>query len=130
MVTTAFDADIVIYAAAGDGRGDLLLGAIHDARADSPAGVGSTLLLTETLTLAGDRLAERPRLLAILGRLALLPVTHDVAVMAAALRVRHRLKTPDALHLATAISAGADRFVTNNRRDFARGITEIDVVHP
>ncbi|MFD1827614.1 type II toxin-antitoxin system VapC family toxin [Mumia zhuanghuii] len=130
MVTAAFDADIVNYAAAGDDRGDLLLDAIHDAAADSPAGVGSTLLLTETLTLAGDRLAERPRLLAILGRLALLPVTHDVAVMAAALRVRHRLKTPDALHLATAISAGADRFVTNNRHDFARGITEIDVVHP
>ncbi|MGH1565735.1 type II toxin-antitoxin system VapC family toxin [Mumia sp. DW29H23] len=120
----------MIYAAVGDERGQMLLDAIGRAPRGEPAGIGSTLLLTETLALGPDRLEERPRLLALLDRLALSPVSADVAVMAAALRVRHRLKTPDALHLATAIAGGADRFVTNNRRDFGSGITEIDIVHP
>jgi predicted nucleic acid-binding protein len=35
---------------------------------------------------------------------------------AATLRARHRLKTPDALHLAAAIEAGCDEFWTNDHR--------------
>jgi hypothetical protein len=34
------------------------------------------------------------------------------------------------MHLATAVAAGADRFLTNNRKDFPQTITEIDVVYP
>ena len=34
------------------------------------------------------------------------------------------------LTLPTAVLAGADRFITNNRRDFPRSIEEISVVHP
>jgi predicted nucleic acid-binding protein len=42
---------------------------------------------------------------------------------ATALRIRHRLKTPDALHLAAALQAACDEFWTNDRRlaDAARG---------
>jgi hypothetical protein len=40
------------------------------------------------------------------------------------------LRTADATHLATAVSMGADRFITNNKRDFSTGITEIDIIHP
>jgi hypothetical protein len=36
--------------------------------------------------------------------------------------------TADAAHLATAV--GADRFLTNNQRDFPRAITEVKVAHP
>ena len=36
----------------------------------------------------------------------------------------------DATHLATAVAAGADRFITNNQRDFPQTIEEIDVVYP
>ncbi len=25
---------------------------------------------------------------------------------------------------------GAERFITNNKRDFSTGITEIDIIHP
>jgi hypothetical protein len=37
---------------------------------------------------------------------------------------------PDATHLATAVSAGADRFITDSQRDFPRAITEVDVTYP
>ena len=40
------------------------------------------------------------------------------------------MRTADATHLATAVSMGAGRFITNNKRDFSAGITEIDVIHP
>ncbi len=34
------------------------------------------------------------------------------------------------VHLATAVAAGADRFITNNQRDFPRTITELAVTYP
>lgn len=46
-----------------------------------------------------------------------LPVTRDVMERAAELRARHpSLKTPDAIHLAAALTAGCDVFLTNDRR--------------
>jgi len=50
--------------------------------------------------------------------------------LATALGARHRLRVADAVHLATAVAAGADRFITNNTRDFSKAITEIDIVTP
>ena len=38
-----------------------------------------------------------------------------IAIKAAELRATHNLKTPDALHLATAIVSGADAFLTNDK---------------
>ena len=38
-----------------------------------------------------------------------------VADRAASLRARHRLRTPDAIQLATALQARADAFLTNDR---------------
>ena len=52
------------------------------------------------------------------------------AEAATSLAAAHRLRAGDALHLATAVVAGADRFITNNRRDFGPSITEIEVVYP
>ena len=40
------------------------------------------------------------------------------------------LRAADAVHLATAVGAGANRFLTNNKRDFPKSITEIDVTYP
>ncbi len=48
----------------------------------------------------------------------------------AALASRYWLKAADATHLATAVSMGADRFVTNNQRDFPATITEVNVTYP
>ncbi len=44
----------------------------------------------------------------------LLPVDGPVARQAAHLRARYNLRTPDALHLATAITSGSDAFLTND----------------
>lgn len=126
----AFDADIVIHASTGDPRGSLLVDAV--AQRDNSgvaAGVGSVILLTETLAL-GDSTPHSPRLREILSALVLVPVDADIARVAATLRATYRLKTPDALHLATAIVVGADRFVTGNSRDFSEPIVEIPITFP
>lgn len=46
------------------------------------------------------------------------PITSAVAAQAARLRVRYRLKLPDALQLACALAAGVQAFVTHDR-DYA-----------
>lgn len=127
----AFDADVLIYAAAPDhplGRRvlPLLLG-----EGDH---VGSLLLLPELLSKplreGGEDSPEVRRLLALLARLELRPVDLVTAHVATDVARTYRLRAADAVHLATAVVAGADRFLTNNRRDFPSSMAEIDVVHP
>jgi predicted nucleic acid-binding protein len=69
-------------------------------------------------------------LASLLGRLDLRPLDEPAARLALALAASHGLRAADAAHLATAVASGADRFLTNNRRDFPKTITEIDVVYP
>ena len=78
-----------------------------------------------------ERTAEISQLTFILTRLELHPVDRSVASLAAVLGARYRLRAADAIHLATAVAVGADRFITNNRRDFDREqIVEIDITYP
>jgi predicted nucleic acid-binding protein len=56
----------------------------------------------------------------------LLPITHSVLRDAAQLRATTKLKTPDALHAATAQQAGCALFVTNDS-DF-RGVANLPLV--
>lgn len=63
-------------------------------------------------------------------RLDLLPADLATAELATALGAAYGLPTTDAVHLATAVNAGADRFLTNNQSDFPKSITEINVVYP
>lgn len=123
----AFDTDVLIYASTADPRGQILVDA-HKSAAGGISGVSSALILTEALAL-GDATPSPARIQELIGSLQLVPADTRIAMIGAALRTKYRLKTPDALHLATAIAVGADRFVTGNRRDFSR-ISEIDVVHP
>jgi len=53
-------------------------------------------------------------------------VKENVALTAADLRARYRLKTPDAIQLATAISEECEAFLTNDRD--LRRVTEISVL--
>lgn len=130
----AFDADVLIHAAvAGHELGRRVRALLRAAPADAtPVGVGSVLLVPELLTRplrdgAAEELAE---LGSLLGRLHLLPVDEATTELAAALGAGYGLRAADAVHLATAVGAGADRFVTNNRSDFPKSIGEIDVVYP
>lgn len=50
------------------------------------------------------------------GAMSLLPLTRAVFERAASLRAEHRLKTPDAIHLATALEGGCDELWTNDDR--------------
>ena len=128
----AFDADVLIYAARGDQLGVGIINRFAKTT-DGIAGVGSVLLIAELLikpTRTHDAM-ERDALLALLGRMELLPADRDVVDLAVTVGVSYKLKALDATHLATAIMAGADRFITNNRRDFdATAIEEIAVVYP
>ncbi|HUM01420.1 MAG TPA: PIN domain-containing protein [Thermoanaerobaculia bacterium] len=83
--------------------------------------VSSTIVLLEVLTGAfrrGNDLLAR-RFEEVFGEtrgVALLPVTREIAREAARLRAAHGLRTPDSIHVATAIVAGAAEFVTMDRR--------------
>ena len=50
------------------------------------------------------------------GGLLLIDMDRDQLRTAAQLRARHSLRTPDALQLAAALSAGCSAFVTNDRK--------------
>jgi hypothetical protein len=63
-------------------------------------------------------------------RLDLRGVDPATAEVATTLASSYRLRAADAVHLATAIVFGADRFITDNRRDFPVSISEIDVTYP
>ena len=132
----AFDADVLIYAAAAEhplGRRVRQLFPIDaTSRTGAVAGIGSVLLIPELLSkpLRDGADPEVEALAALLGRLDLRPVDEALAELAASLGSTHKLRAADAVHLATAVAAGADRFITNNSSDFTKDITEIDVVYP
>ena len=131
----AFDADVLIYAAVpGHALGGPVLALFPENPSDDheSAGVGSMILLPEVLTKpTRDGAADEvPALGALLGRLDLRPVDEEIALLAVALGAAYGLRSADAVHLATAVSAGADRFITNNRRDFPRSVGEIAVTYP
>lgn len=83
------------------------------------AGVAFTMALAEVLVQvlrAGDK-ALTEHYEAILSKshnFRLEPVMTMVARQAADLRARYNLRTPDALHVATAMVAGCDAFLTND----------------
>lgn len=132
----AFDADALIYAAVPDhplGRRVAALFPVEPVRsAGSPVGVGSLLLLPELLGKPlRDGLADEVRILTgLLGRLDLRPVDRATAELAVALSAAYRLRAADATHLATAVALGADRFITNNHRDFPTSIAEVQITYP
>ena len=132
----AFDADVLIYAAVpGHPMGTRVRALFPDApiAEDEPiTRCGSVLLLPELLAKplrdgANDEVAA---LAALLGRLALIPTDRPTAELATVLAASYGLRAADAIHLASAVGVGADRFVTNNQRDFPKSISEIDVTYP
>jgi predicted nucleic acid-binding protein len=128
----AFDADVIIYAAVRDhplGRAVL---ALFRQAGQQPAGAGSALLLPEILSkpLRDGATSEVLILAGLLARIDLRPVDRATAELATALASKYGLRAADATHLATAVGLGAERFITNNQRDFPRGITEVKVTYP
>jgi predicted nucleic acid-binding protein len=135
-VVDAFDADVLIYAAAPDHELGVLVRALFPIEAPLGAGVmagiGSVLLLPELLTkpLREGAEDELIALGSLLSRIVLLPADQATAEMATAFGASYGLRATDAVHLATAVGAGADRFITNNRADFPKSISEIAISYP
>jgi predicted nucleic acid-binding protein len=132
----AFDADVLIYAAnPGHPLGERVAALFPPGPVATPvdkAGVGSALLVPEVLSKPlkdGDADAVR-KLSEMLVRLDLRPVDGATAARAAVLGAKYNLRAADATHLATAIGMGAQRFITNNKRDFGGPIKEIDITYP
>lgn len=128
---TAFDADVLIYAATQShpigARVVPLLAAADETR------IGSVLLLIEVLSKPMREDPDSPEttaLIAVLSRIDLLPLEASTARLALTFAISYGLRAADAAHLATAVAAGADRFLTNNRKDFPQTISEIDIVYP
>ena len=131
-----FDADILIYAATPGHPLGRRVKALFPTEPDdvdvSKTGVGSLLLLPELLskpTRTGDG-RQLDSLISLLRQLDLRPIDVAIAELATSLGAQYGLRAVDAVHLATAVNAGADRFVTNNTKHFKRSIVEIAVAYP
>ena len=125
-MSDAFDADVLIYASLGDPRAARALRALTS----SEPAIGSILLMPETLT-KPTRRGDQADILAVadlLIRIELKPVDEEIASAAVTLGAKYGLRTADAVHLATAVIWGADRFHTNNRKDFGAVTDEIEVI--
>jgi predicted nucleic acid-binding protein len=84
-------------------------------------GVASSLALLETLVgplkSGNATLADAyRRALTLSTNLELVPMDEAVAELAADIRAKYGFKTPDAIHLATAVRAKADAFLTNDEQ--------------
>jgi predicted nucleic acid-binding protein len=92
--------------------------------------VSSELALMETLVgplKTGNTTLERQYEQALLGTdMRLIPITQVILREAARLRATTKLRTPDALHAATAQQAGCALFVTNDVG--FRGLTSLPLV--
>lgn len=129
----AFDADALIYAALpGHALGQKVAALFGKAAAGTTVGAGSVLLLPEVLSKPlRDHATDEIRILAgLLARLDLRPVDRATAELATVLASKYQLRAADATHLATAVNIGADRFITNNQRDFPAAITEVTIAYP
>ncbi|MFN0061998.1 MAG: type II toxin-antitoxin system VapC family toxin [Myxococcaceae bacterium] len=98
-----------LFEAAESGRNELVVSTIALAE-----------VLAGPLSHGNEALAERYRkVLASSPGFSLQPVDAEVAATAARLRARYRLKLPDAIQLATAVTTGCHALVTHDR-DFSR----------
>lgn len=131
LTFTALDSDVVIYAhQQGNPLGRRILAHIESPTVRT---VGSVLLTIEVLVkpLREDPdSAEVAALSRLLSRVELHPLDESTSRLALNLAASYRLRAADAGHLATAVTVGADRFLTNNRKGFPKSIKEIDIIYP
>ncbi|MGC4174815.1 type II toxin-antitoxin system VapC family toxin [Demequina sp.] len=130
----AFDADVLIYAAdRGHPLGAPVAALVAESAEADHTCIGSLLLLPEVLAkpMRDDPDSdETTALLSLLSRLDLRSIDEPTARLALVLASKYGLRAADATHLATAVAAGAEWFITNNRKDFPQSVAEIDIVYP
>ncbi len=89
--------------------------------------VALTEILVQPLRLGNtDRAQEYHDILFDRHNYTMVAITAEIAISAAAIRARYGLRTPDAMHAATAIQSDCDAILTNDR-DFRR-VQDISVL--
>ena len=93
-------------------------------------GIASHLALIEVLVkplqAGAYDIAARYRDILLCGALKMCPLEEKIAEKAARIKAVYGIKTPDAIHVATAICGNADIFITNDKR--LRAVKEIKVL--
>ena len=118
----AVDTAPIIYFIEANPAYDSLVSAIFAAVDQGTiSAVTSTISLTEVLVHpfrhGNHQLAQEYQALLLGSRhLRVVAVDSTIAMLAAELRSRYIIRTPDAVQLATAIHTGCDAFLTNDRR--------------
>jgi prevent-host-death family protein len=82
--------------------------------ATSDLGLGGARMLVQPMAIGNSERLHRTH--SFLQLFPLLAIEDSTVELATELRGRHRLRTPDALHLATALSHGCQSLITNDRR--------------
>lgn len=116
------DAAIFIYLIENPSNYSLALNDLRSFMLASP-GQSFTSELTHCEVLAKPFALRDPRLIRLYeslllesGAIAVVPTTREIYLRAAMLRGEFGLKTPDAIHMASAIESGCTAFLTNDRR--------------
>ncbi len=125
------DTNPIIYVLEGNARASRFRAIFEDIDSGRIQGVITPITLAEVVTgplkAGNDALAERyRRTLSQSPTWTVRDIDADVAVLAARLRLRHKLKLPDAIQLAVAIHESCYALVTHDR-DFA-SVTELLVL--
>ena len=92
---------------------------IEELEAGRFRGIASELTLLEIIVKPlqlgrQDAADDYETLLSYFPNLDLIPISRTILLDAATLRARHRLRTPDAIQLATAFASGATLAITND----------------
>ena len=125
---TAVDTNVVVYLLENDrDYGGAARATLVDAFRNGTV-VLSAILVAEFLS---SSTASVEALRGFVKETQCLPVTEQVAIMAADIRRNHSLlRLPDALHLATAIVHGADSFITNDSQLVKLGNIDKLIIRP
>lgn len=84
-------------------------------------GIFSSIGLIEVLTgpkkMGNQNLAfQYKTLISNIPNLTIIGINESIVELASDLRAKYGIKTPDAIHIATAIDAKADKFITNDKK--------------
>ena len=129
--TVALDTAVLIYYVEMHPTYLRLIEPIIDAiDQDEVVGIASTVTLLEVLVLPlrekDFELVQEYQSILLHSNLELIPLSGHIAQKAAEIRAVHNLRTPDAIHVATAIIGGVDLPIANDKK--WQRITEIPIV--
>lgn len=118
------DTNPIIYVLAGHRLADRFADVFADIESGRIQGIITPITLAEIvsgpLSHGHEAQAERYRAALTAGPgWSLRPFDAEIAMLAARVRIRHRLKLPDAIQVATAIEQGCHALITHDR-DFGR----------